>query len=419
MTNIPCCPVPLSPTANTEGWAYLEAMYHLCQIISQRLNPDAAANASYVQILDNCQVVESIRDKLMLQLRSKEACKSALDRLQHFAIRLHTSFIVSVCCRPALMRRENSRLDSTQRKFLADKCKQNLTETVRMFLAMHQLSVIPTRSWAFTYHGLSSAVLLGILGETKADPEVRQLQGDLISALSATAAKEQTSPQPHIRRSEHDIELSGPLSRALTALKNIYDHGSVVGPPIKREGSISVPGSGTRTPLQHAHIGPSGFANSVSAAHDSRNNIAQPTLDPHQNAALAMAELQMQSSGSAADFSAGYAFPASLRETMRMLEAANLPDDLPHRIPFAQMPPQQQVPDMANFDPTSYMSPMDLYDSIFWGENKPLPLSNTACRRANRFPEAPDPFNTGMDSMNFDFLAHPPPGQPPQQQFYF
>jgi len=33
--------------------------------------------------------------------------------------------------------------------------------------------------------------------------------------------------------------------------------------------------------------------------------------------------------------------------------------------------------------------------------------------------ESPDPFNTGVDSMNFDFLAHPPPGQPPQQQFYF
>jgi len=32
--------------------------------------------------------------------------------------------------------------------------------------------------------------------------------------------------------------------------------------------------------------------------------------------------------------------------------------------------------------------------------------------------ESPDPFNTEVDSMNFDFLAHPPPGQP-QQQYYF
>lgn len=116
-------------------------------------------------------------------------------------------------------------MDLSQKAVLAEKCKQNLTETVRMYLKMHSLSVIPTRSWAFTYHGLSSAVLLGILGETKTDPEVRTLQGNLISALSVTAAKEHT---PNLAKTDKDIELSGPLSRALAALKNIYDHGWVV-----------------------------------------------------------------------------------------------------------------------------------------------------------------------------------------------
>jgi len=388
MTNIPCCPIPMSPSASTEGWAYLEAMFNLCQIISQRLNPDTIANATYAEIVENCDAVENIRNKLSLQLRSKEACKSAMDRLQHFAIRLHTSFMISVCCRPALIRRDSNHLDAAQKQFLADKCKANLTETVRMFLAMHQLSVIPTRSWAFTYHGLSSAVLLGILGETKADAEVRQLQGDLISALSATAAKEQTSPHPNIRKSDLDIELSGPLSRALAALKNIYDHGSVVGPQIKRERSISGTASGTRTPLPH--IPPAGLLASGSMVPDPRS--VPVSLDPHQHAALAMTELQQQSGGSVADFSAGYVLQSVNLSTMA---------NQPHSIPFSQMPPgsgAQQLPEMA-FDPASYMSPMDLYDSIFW--------------------ESPDPFNTGLDSMNFDFLAHPPPGQPPQQQFYF
>ncbi|KAK3987543.1 protein RDR1 [Cladorrhinum sp. PSN332] len=364
ITNIPCCPIPMSPTAETDGWAYLEAMYHLCKIISDRLSPEAASNTTYNQILDNCTNVERIRDNCLTQLRNKDACKSALDRLQHFAIRLHTSFIISVCCRPALMR-GNTLLDSSQKKFLGDRCKMNLTETVRMFLAMHQLSVIPTRSWAFTYHGLSSAVLLGILGDSKADPEVRQLQGDLISALSATAAKEQTSPQPHIQKSDHDIELSGPLSRALTALKNIYDHGSVVGPNLLREGSTSASGSGTRTPLQPMQPtvpGPS----SSNIPHELPR--IQSNLDPHQNAALAMAEMQ-QNGGPVPDYNG------------------------------CQQQHQHQVPDMANFDQSAYMSPLDLYDSIFW--------------------ESPDPFNTGMDTMNFDFLAHPPPGQPQQQQFYF
>lgn len=297
MTNIPVSSV--QPTPGKDGWVYLEVMMQLCRIISQRLNPDAVATATYAQILENCQAVEDLRHLAAPQLRVKEACKSALDRLQHYAIKLHTSFVISVCCRPALRRGESNRLDTTQKKALADKCKENLTETVRMFLAMHQLSVIPTRSWAFTYHGLSSAVLLGILCETKADPEVRQLQGDLISALSATAAKEADSPEPHIYKSERDIELSGPLSRALTALKNIYDHGSIVGSGVKLEGN-SLPGSGARTPLQAAQA--SGFNGGSVTPQDPayRGAAARPNLDPHQNAALAMAEMQQQAGSTAA-----------------------------------------------------------------------------------------------------------------------
>lgn len=278
MTNIQCCPIPLAPNSTSEGLSYLEAMYHLCGIISERLNPDATANYTYKSILGNCEAVESLRQKVYPQLRSKEACKTVVDRLQFFALRLHTSFVVSVGCRPSL-RKDCTKLSDAEKKKLSDKCKTNLAETVRMFLAMHQISNIPTRSWAFTYHGLSSAVLLGILCETKQDPEVRGLQGDLIAALSAAAAKDVTSPSPeHIMKSEKDIELSGPLSRALAALKNIYDYGTLHG----TSGMKSESASGTRTPVAGAAI---------------QNGSTQLRLqttgfDRHQDAALAMAELQ-------------------------------------------------------------------------------------------------------------------------------
>jgi hypothetical protein len=152
-------------------------------------------------------------------------------------------------------------MDLSQKAVLAEKCKQNLTETVRMYLKMHSLSVIPTRSWAFTYHGLSSAVLLGILGETKTDPEVRQLQGNLISALSVTAAKEHT---PNLAKTDKDIELSGPLSRALAALKNIYDHGWVVETK----------------------------SNALPESQQMLQNQDQSQFEQQQNAAIAMASMQ-------------------------------------------------------------------------------------------------------------------------------
>jgi hypothetical protein len=248
----------------TDGFSYTEAMYHLCQKILQSVNNDSNSQPNFNQIIADSIEVENIRQQVTPRFRHKDSCKTVQDRLHHFAIRLHTSFVVSVLCRPALRRGESIGMDLAQKSILAEKCKQNLTETVRLYLKMHSLSVIPTRSWAFTYHGLSSAVLLGILGETKTDPEVRQLQGNLISALSATAAKEQTS---HLPKSDKDIELSGPLSRALAALKNIYDHGWVVesNPAVVQESYIT----------QHQNQGQ-----------------YQSQFEQQQNAAIAMASMQ-------------------------------------------------------------------------------------------------------------------------------
>ncbi|KAI6394200.1 hypothetical protein MCOR03_005911 [Pyricularia oryzae] len=389
MTNAGSVRIPMqNPKAG--GWGYLETMCHLCKIISQRLNPEALAAASYDTILENCEATERLREQVVPAIRSKEACSSALDRLQYFAIRLHTAFVVSVCCRPALHRgcdEGESKLTSSQKRSLAEKCKVNLAETVRMFLAMHQLSVIPTRSWAFTYHGLSSAVLLGILGETKADPEVRQLQGDLIAALSATASKEKSPTGPYIPPSDKDIELSGPLSRALTALRNIYDHGTIIGAGLRRELNSGY-ASGARTP--HKPNGHSTAPTAPNAASAGNGTINDPqvilegvstTLDPHQGAAIAMTE--MQNGNAAMPPSAEY--PASSNSNSNMTYLPTLQDPLSTEPPLV--------------DPSTYMSPMDVYDQIFW--------------------ESPEPWNTGVDAMNFDFLAQPPPGQQQQQHFYF
>ncbi|KAG5951505.1 hypothetical protein E4U53_002954 [Claviceps sorghi] len=375
MTNFPSCEIPVSSDATpgadaAHKYTYLEMMYHLIEIISRRLNPDATATSSYRQIVDNCEAVEHLRRRSLPHMQDKDKCKTALHRLQYFAIRLHTSFVISVACRPALRRTVD--FDPGQRKELADRCKDNLTETVRMFLAMHQLSVIPTRSWAFTYHGLSSALLLGILCETKTDPEIRQLQGDLIDALSATAAKKASPPEPHIAVSDKDIELSGPLWRALTALKNIYEHGNVIGSVVKRDGEPSAGGPGTRTPLPSSFPTTANPSGSTLVPQAQVAYAASRASDPHKDAALAMAELQ--NGASLHDFPGlSYAQPMPVN--------LGLEGGLP----------------ALTVDQTHLMAPMDLYDSI-WGES-------------------PDPL-ADMVTMNFDFIPQPPPGQP-HQQYHF
>ncbi|GKT47597.1 thiamine transporter [Colletotrichum spaethianum] len=387
MTNIPCCPIPTVQHTVAGEYGYLDTMYHLCEIISRRLNPDVATTVSYEQMVENCEAVENLRNMVAPNIRIKEQCKRAIDRLQHYAVRLHTSFVISVCCRPAL-RRDCTKLTPEQKRHLSEKCQHNLAETVRMFLAMHQLSVIPTRSWAFTYHGLSSALLLGILGETKNSPEVRQLQGDLIAALSATAAKEATSPSAHIPKTDKDIELSGPLWRALTALRNIYEHGTIMGTSQMKGTDSSGTGSGARTPLPPMLMGP--------MANGGSDGVGKGFgLDPHQDAALAMAE--MQNGTALAEYTPKYGLvPPS-------------PDPESLTRPSMGYPPVS-MDNIANLDPSTYMSPMDLYESIWWGRDDG---KTDRC-----IAESPDPWNSGVDTMNFDFVAQPPPGQP-QQQYYF
>ncbi|KAK2032464.1 fungal-specific transcription factor domain-containing protein [Colletotrichum zoysiae] len=381
MTNIPCCPIPTVQQTVAGEYGYLDTMYHLCDIISRRLNPDAATTVSYEQMVDNCEAVENLRNMVAPNIRIKEQCKRAIDRLQHYAVRLHTSFVISVCCRPAL-RRDCTKLTPEQKSYLSEKCQHNLAETVRMFLAMHQLSVIPTRSWAFTYHGLSSALLLGILGETKNSPEVRQLQGDLIAALSATAAKEVNSPSSHVPKTDKDIELSGPLWRALTALRNIYEHGTIMGTSQMKGTDSSGTTSGARTPMPAMHVGPMATnGNNLNGGNDGASKGFG--LDPHQDAALAMAE--MQNGTTIAEYAPKYDLNPSLPDSQSLIR------------PSMAYPPVS-MDNIANLDPSTYMSPMDLYESIWW--------------------ESPDPWNSGVDTMNFDFVAQPPPGQP-QQQYYF
>lgn len=369
MTNFACCKIPVrtDEAGGKSLYTYLETMYHLVEIISRRLNPDAVASATYSKILESCEAVEQLRLRAAEHIQDKSKCKTALDRLQYYAIHLHTSFVISVACRPAL--RRDCKMEPVQKKDLAERCKVNLTETVRMFLAMHQLSTLPTRSWAFTYHGLSSALLLGILPGSKSDPEVRQLQGDLIAALSATAAQEVSSPEPHVPISDKDIELSGPLSRALTALKSIYDHGSVVPAHLKNDGERSGIQSGARTPLPPlttlATPGPSlrGLSPTSAAA----AVAAAAAADPREDAAMAMAE--MQNGSSISDFAGsvygpnGYYNPSFTPGTQDLTSR--------NRMSFAQQANQHSlaIENLAAgmpVDPSQYMAPMDLYESI-WG----------------------------------------------------
>jgi hypothetical protein len=209
------------PTAsNTEGYSYTEATHCLAKIILNALSSHHTARKDYEDIYNHVVAIESMLQQVLPRLKAKKNCKTVHDRLEFFLLRLHSSFAISTLCRPAL-RRGTPNTSNDMKPKLAEKCRFHLRESLNMYLQMHYLGITPTRSWALTHHGLSSALLLGILGETKTNPEVRNLQGKLLDVLSEIAYGERCP----IASDSQQVMLTGPQSRALTALQNIYEVG--------------------------------------------------------------------------------------------------------------------------------------------------------------------------------------------------
>lgn len=128
--------------------------------------------------------VEQVLNRVAPHLQSSSQCPAIQQRQQFFALRLQTSFLVSIACRPAF-RSGSLPTQDARHNLLIEKGKASLLNATKAFLDLHLISVYAQRSWSMTHEGLSSALLLGILGETQHE-EVRDLQKRLIKALTGS-----------------------------------------------------------------------------------------------------------------------------------------------------------------------------------------------------------------------------------------
>ena len=213
ITTLMDCRMPLRPTAFEDGYSFEETIYHVSHLGLELTKRNVSlVSVDFKQILDEVDKADTILSRAEPQLQAKEKCRTIQQHLEFFTLRLHITFVLSVLCRPALSRSAD---ESPEKELVASKCKQNLIESVQAFLDMHTLSIVATRTWAFVHHGLSSALLLGILGETNANPRVRRLLGSLIEILSVLSMDEGDKLSK--------TELSKSHLKALKALQKIYD----------------------------------------------------------------------------------------------------------------------------------------------------------------------------------------------------
>ena len=201
------------------NFTYAGCMYQVTKVGLELLK-DRRTPRTTSELLKRMQAYEQELRQVMGQaaahLKSSQHCQSLREQLQHWALYLHTSYIMSEVCREAIKpKTAQSELALTMKQT----CLDSLTNSVRAFLGLNRLTAFASHSWSALSRGLSSALVLGILGYGEKNEEVHTLLNQLLMLLHEVMA----------RNSDGTTEMSTPIRRwiaTLTRLTGGKRHGS-------------------------------------------------------------------------------------------------------------------------------------------------------------------------------------------------
>ncbi|KAJ0414157.1 phenylacrylic acid decarboxylase [Aspergillus carlsbadensis] len=215
------------PIVSTQGWApdavsvssqsalsYTNVMHYLCWIALRIISLNEVGDPQPQGNLALLAELDSTYARAQPHLLERSSCGNLQQHLEHLALRMHTSFCVSVLCRPALKSRSSS-MDPRTFETLRLRAKASLIDASKAFLDFQALSVVPLRTWSMVHTVLSSTLLLCIWPETREDPECRDLQQRAIEVFSggSSSGGKETAP------SDYSQWLSARHIRALVTLR--------------------------------------------------------------------------------------------------------------------------------------------------------------------------------------------------------
>lgn len=154
--------------------------------------------------LESIQGYKDRIQKIMVEakpyLRDARNCSTPTEHLERVVLKLHSSYFSSELCRPALKPMADFS-DATAASMRAT-CVVNLMTTVEAYIEMHNLSSHAARSWILLQRAISSAFLLAVIDEAKADPNVwnllHSLEGIIAQRASAERAYDSTDSAANV-----------------------------------------------------------------------------------------------------------------------------------------------------------------------------------------------------------------------------
>ncbi|KIW13461.1 hypothetical protein PV08_08649 [Exophiala spinifera] len=254
-SSVLCIPdIPYGKFSSPGDRSYAESMFAIIrltqQIVRERLlHPRAVM--TWETIRKHTEEIANIVAQGAAHLRDRNVCYTVTQHLERLALKLHSSYIISELCRPALKesastdptavstptqspggRRKTSHSapntpgsDSVNRAQFRRECVQALEGTVAAYVELHNTCKFASRSWIGIQRAISAAFLLGTLPDTGQDGHRLALLRDLERVVAQRTMEESTfdlqpqdlsgSEQPPLADSPHWVRS---MAKSLNAL---------------------------------------------------------------------------------------------------------------------------------------------------------------------------------------------------------
>ncbi|KAF2631867.1 hypothetical protein BU25DRAFT_135212 [Macroventuria anomochaeta] len=208
-TSLPTLPLSNLPSSTpAEVLDYSQMMWGITRLCVGNLM-HLAREINLSRIHQSLRQVDNLITQSSPHLQTRTACLSMQDRLEHYTINLHMSFLVSVICRPVFLASDNE--NHQECMALNTRGRAALSNTVRHFLNLQKLTTYAIRTWTTLHEALSSALLLELLHESDKNAETRIMQKQFLEVVIPTLDN----------GSDRDTGLSMPHTRAIAALRKI------------------------------------------------------------------------------------------------------------------------------------------------------------------------------------------------------
>lgn len=157
---------------------YRSCMNNVIKVTRAWLLCDAQERFDAESIQQRITTLAHVKNNAIGRLREVEQCTSVHQKVEFYALTMHTSFLTSEMCRPFLIKPttegQHNQPVSVELHQMGIACLQR---TVEAYLSMSQLSILPIRSWSLTHEVFTAVCVLTLLELRRTSDSIDSLLG--------------------------------------------------------------------------------------------------------------------------------------------------------------------------------------------------------------------------------------------------